>query len=499
MHKIVPPPPGEDRAKERTPGRPPPLYAAHEWVYSRRVKGLFRRLKWTALWVLLGIYYVGPWLRWDRGPDAPDQALLIDMPARRAYFFGLEIWPQEIYYLTGLLILGAVGLFFLTALAGRVWCGFACPQTVWTDLFLWTERLIEGDRAARMRLDAAPISATKAARKGVKHAVWLIISAVTGGAWILYFEDAFTVTPRIFAGEASTTVYFFIGLFTATTYLLAGWAREQVCIYMCPWPRFQSAMFDEHSLIVSYAAWRGEPRGRARPGDSFEGRGHCVDCGLCHQVCPTGVDIRKGQQLACIGCALCVDACRGVMERFGLPAGLISYDSLANQAARAAGATPRLRLVRPRTLAYAAILLAVAAVMSVALATRGRVEVSIQHDRAPLYVRLSDGAISNGFTYKILNMERQPKTFALDLAGIPEARMKVIGIAAEWTDAVELPVPPDDIATFRVLVRADAERLEGRSTGLVFRLRDPTTDRLHNHEVAFSGPGPARSAPAGVP
>jgi len=499
MHKNVPDASGENRARERAPGRPQPLYAAHQWVYSRRVRGPFRRLKWAALWVLLGLYYVGPWLRWDRGPGAPDQALLIDMPARRAYFFGLEIWPQEIYYLTGLLIIGAIGLFFVTALAGRVWCGFACPQTVWTDLFLWTERLIEGDRAARMRLDAAPPSAAKAARKGLKHTVWLVISAATGGAWILYFEDAFTVTPRIFAGEASTTVYFFIGLFTATTYLLAGWAREQVCIYMCPWPRFQSAMFDEHSLIVTYAAWRGEPRGRARVGDSFEGRGHCVDCGLCHQVCPTGVDIRRGQQLACIGCALCVDACRGVMDRFGLPRGLISYDSLANQAARAAGAAPRLRLARPRTLAYAAILLAVAAAMAAAIATRSRLEVSIQHDRAPLYVRLSDGAISNGFTYKILNMEREPKTFALDLAGIPDAQIRVVGIAAEWTDAVELPVPPDDIATFRVLVRVDAERLAGRSTGLVFRLRDPASGRRHDHEVAFSGPGPARSAPVGVP
>jgi len=166
------------------------------------------------------------------------------------------------------LILGAIGLFFVTALAGRVWCGFACPQTVWTDLFLWAERLIEGDRAARMRLDAAPLSAAKAAKKVLKHGIWLTISVATGGAWILYFEDAFTVTPRIFAGEESMTVYFFIGLFTATTYLLAGWAREQVCIYMCPWPRFQSAMFDEHSLIVTYETWRGEPRGKAKPGTS---------------------------------------------------------------------------------------------------------------------------------------------------------------------------------------------------------------------------------------
>lgn len=483
----------------KAPVKAPPLYAAHEWVYSRSVKGPFRRLKWAVLTVLLGLYYLGPWLRWDRGPGAPDQALLIDMPARRAYFFAIEIWPQEIYYLTGLLILGAIGLFFVTALAGRVWCGFTCPQTVWTDLFLWAERLIEGDRAARMRLDAAPLSAAKAAKKALKHGVWLFISVATGGAWILYFNDAFTITGEIFTGAAPTAVYGFIGLFTATTYLLAGWAREQVCIYMCPWPRFQSAMFDEHSLIVTYAAWRGEPRGKARPGASFESRGHCVDCGLCQQVCPTGVDIRKGQQLACIGCALCVDACRGVMDRFGLPRGLITYDSMANQAARAAGLPRRLRLLRPRTLAYVAILSVVAAVMVFALTTRVRVDVSVLHDRAPLFVRLSDGAISNGFTYKILNMERQPKTFRLDLAGIPGARLKVVGVAADWVDAVDLPVAPDDIGTFRVLVRVEADQLHGRSTGMVFRLKDQSTGQMHNHEVAFSGPGTVSSTAAGVP
>lgn len=481
--------PAADAEKATAPGRPQPLYAAHEWVYSRSVQGTFRRLKWAALWILLGIYYLGPWLRWDRGPGAPDQALLIDMPARRAYFFAIEIWPQEVYYLTGLLIFGAIGLFFVTSLAGRVWCGFTCPQTVWTDLFLWAERLIEGDRTARMRLDGAPLSAVKIAKKGLKHGVWLIISLATGGAWILYFYDAFTITRQIFTGTAPMTVYGFIGLFTATTYLLAGWAREQVCIYMCPWPRFQSAMFDEHSLIVTYAEWRGEPRGRAKVGDSLDGRGHCVDCGMCHQVCPTGVDIRKGQQLACIGCALCVDACKGVMDRFGLPRGLITYDSMANQAARAAGLPSRLRLIRPRTIAYVVILLGVASVMAGTLATRSRVEVNVLHDRAPLYVQLSDGGISNGFTYKILNMERKAKTFTLGLDGIAGTEMKVIGFAADWTGSVDLPVAPDDIATFRVLVRADRGKLDGKSTGLVFRLRDETTGRIYNHQVAFSGPG----------
>jgi cytochrome c oxidase accessory protein FixG len=470
-------------------GRPQPLYAAHQWVYSRSVKGTFRRLKWAALCLLLGIYYIGPWLRWDRGPGAPDQAFLIDMPARRAYFLWIEIWPQEVYYLTGLLVIGAVGLFFATALAGRVWCGFACPQTVWTDLFLWAERLVEGDRTARMRLDKSPMSVEKLVKKLAKHAIWLFISAATGGAWILYFNDAFEITPKILTGQAPVMIYVFIGLFTSTTYLLAGWAREQVCIYMCPWPRFQSAMFDEDSLIVTYESWRGEPRGRVKRGDDFSARGHCVDCGYCQQVCPTGVDIRKGQQLACIGCALCVDACNTVMDKVGLPRGLIRYDSIANQTAREQGRTGRLRLVRPRTIAYALVLLAVAGFMVMTLATRARVEVNVLHDRAPLFVRLSDGGLRNGYTYKILNMEREPKTFTLRLEGIRGAQLRVIGEDEGWTGSASLPVRPDAVGGYRVLVRADPENLEGKATHLTFLLTDETTGREHSYDATFFGPG----------
>ena len=247
-------------------GRPPKqeLFADRIKVYPRAIQGFWRQVKWWVVAVLLGLYYVAPWIRWDRGPGAPDQALLLDMSGRRAYFFGLEIWPQEIYYLTGLLILGAIGLFLVTAWAGRVWCGFTCPQTVWTDLFMWVERKIEGDRNARIRLDKAPFSFDKARKKVLKHGAWLLIALATGGAWIMYFYDAPTLVREFATGELSSAVYGFIFLFTATTYVLAGWAREQVCIYMCPWPRFQGAMFDEDSLIVTYEEWRGEPRGGAR-------------------------------------------------------------------------------------------------------------------------------------------------------------------------------------------------------------------------------------------
>ena len=285
------------------------LYAERVRVYPKAAAGKFRALKWRLLGLWLLVYYALPWIRWDRGPSAPDQAVLLDLTNRRGYFFFIEIWPQEVFYLTGILILAAVGLFLVTSLAGRVWCGYACPQTVWTDLFMWVERRIEGDRNARIKLDKGAWTAGKWARKVAKHAAWLAIAFATGGAWIMYFVDAPTVVVNFFSGLSDFDTYFFVGLFTATTYLLAGWAREQVCTYMCPWPRFQSAMFDEDTLIVTYQKWRGEPRGKA----TKEGIGDCVDCGQCVAVCPTGIDIRDGNQMECIGCAHCVDACNPVM------------------------------------------------------------------------------------------------------------------------------------------------------------------------------------------
>jgi cytochrome c oxidase accessory protein FixG len=300
-----------DNNSEEQPGKA--LFKNREKVYPRSVSGLFRRLKWAALIVLLAIYYIVPWIRWDRGPEAPDQAVLADMAGRRLYFFFIEIWPQEIYYLTGLLVLSAVALFLITSLAGRIWCGYACPQTVWTDLFMWVERKIEGDRSERIRLDKGPFTLGKLQKKLMKHGAWLLIALLTGGAWVMYFTDAPTLIHDLLHFQASAQSVFFIGLFTATTYLLAGWAREQVCTYMCPWPRFQSAMIDEDSLIVTYEAWRGEPRGAKRKDESWDGRGDCIDCKACVHVCPTGIDIRDGLQMECIGCGLCVDACNTIM------------------------------------------------------------------------------------------------------------------------------------------------------------------------------------------
>ncbi len=339
---------------------------------------------------------------------------------------------------------------------------------------MWVERKIEGDRNARMKLDKGPLTGAKVGKKIAKHGAWMLIALATGGAWIMYFNDAPTVVHDFFTGQATTAIYGFVFLFTATTYVLAGWAREQVCIYMCPWPRFQGAMFDEDLLVVTYEDWRGEPRGGARKGQSFEGRGHCVDCGLCWQVCPTGVDIRKGQQMACIGCALCVDACNSVMEPVRPPA---RTDHLRLRSpirlARADGEKKtRFRLVRPRTIAYAVLLLLIATVMVVGLSTRSRLHVNVLQDRQPLYVKLSDGSIRNGYTIKIVNMVREPKTYLLSTDGLIGAEIAVLGHHLEPGPYVELDVAPDDVSSFRFFVKAPVSSLDSVQTDFTFYLID---------------------------
>lgn len=465
-----------------------PLYVNRIKVYPKRVAGFFRRLKWAALIACLALYYLVPWLRWNRGPGAPDQAVLVDMAGRRAYFFDIEIWPQEVYFLTGLLILGAVGLFLATALLGRVWCGHFCPQTVWTDLFMWVERLIEGDRAQRMRLDQAPWTARKAALKIVKHAAWLAIAFATGGAWIMYFGDAPTVVREFFGLEASAATYFFVALFTATTYTLAGWAREQVCTYMCPWPRFQAAMLDDRSLVVTYQAWRGEPRGKHKAGEGWAGRGDCVDCNACVAVCPTGIDIRDGQQLECIGCGLCIDACNAIMPRVGRPLNLITFDTLANQQAKAKGAPPEgLKLIRPRTIIYAAVLAVVAAVMLAALLLRPTVEVNVLRDRAPLFVTLGDGRIRNDYTVKILNKTREARSYVLTVAGLADVQVSVTGVDSAQGRLV-LTARPDSVAQYRVHIAAPRAGLAGESTPITFELHDTASQAVARYGAAFLAP-----------
>jgi len=467
---------------------PTSLYAARIKLYPKAVKGYFRRIKWQVLWLLLGAYYLLPWLRWDRGEGAPGQALLIDMPARKAYFFFIEIWAQEVYYLTGVLILAAIALFFATAIAGRVWCGYACPQTVWSDLFMWVERKVEGDRAARMRLDQGPLTLAKIVKKLAKHAAWVAIALATGGAWVFYFADAPTLFVELVLGQGSFTVYGFIVGLTASTYLMAGWAREQVCTYMCPYARFQGAMIDDDSLIVSYDTHRGEPRGVYRKGDPWQGRGHCVSCKQCVVVCPTGIDIRDGQQLECIGCGLCADACDGVMQKLKLPEGLVRFDTLRNLNAEVRGEKAVYKFIRPRTIVYSLIMIIVGMVMLASLVLRSETSVNILRDRNPLFVKLSDGAIRNGYTFKVLNMKRARKTYRLSLDGIDGTELRVIGQAKTPVVHTTLTVRPDSVGTFRIFVHAPAENLLSDSQHLQFVLEDVEAGVTTEHVTTFRGP-----------
>ncbi|MCC7281999.1 MAG: cytochrome c oxidase accessory protein CcoG [Acetobacteraceae bacterium] len=479
-----------------------PLYAARRKVYPRAVRGHIRRIKWAVLILLLGIYYLVPWLRWDRGPGVPNQAVLADVQNARLFFFWIEIWPQEIYFLTGVLILGAIGLFAATSLFGRIWCGFTCPQTVWTDLFMWVERLIEGDRNARIRRDGAPPSAARTRLKLMKHAAWLLIAAATGGAWIMYFQDAPTVTRAIVTGRASAETYFFFALFTATTYVLAGFAREQVCTYMCPWPRFQGAMLDDDSLVVTYRAWRGEPRGKAKA----MGVGDCVDCFACVHVCPTGIDIRDGQQMECIGCGLCVDACDDVMRKLKRPEGLIAFETLANLAASGAAAAPfppgparqqagmaarrHMHLIRPRTIMYAAVLGAVLAVMLGAFLLRTTVSLAALAERAPPYVLLSDGSVRNAYTLKLIDKRREARRYTLAIDGLPGARLVVQDAETAADGRPVLVSVPDGVGAFRALVAVPPTEALPANTPIRLRLLDGEGRAVASADSAFLAPAP---------
>ena len=465
-----------------------PLYASRVQIYPKAVKGFFRRIKWAALVFLLGLYYVVPWIRWDRGPTAPDQAVLVDMPGRRLYFFFIEIWPQEIYYLTFLLMAASFGLFLATAIGGRVWCGFTCPQTVWTDLFMWVERKIQGDRAARIRLDKQPWTRDKLIKKGSTHVAWLLIAAATGGAWIMYFNDAPTVTYNILTGGASLAVYFFFGLFTATTYLLAGWAREQVCTYMCPWPRIQAALLDQDSYVVTYEKWRGEPRAPHKKGTSWDGRGDCVACNLCVAVCPMGIDIRDGLQLECIGCGLCVDACNEVMTRVDRPLNLIAMDTERNQQLREQGAQPQSRLIRPRTVIYVVILAVLGIGVLFGLTTRENLDLNVLPDRNPLFVKLADGSIRNGYTVKVLNQVREPKTYALTLEGLEGATLSVLGLEDEDRSLATLDAKPDQVSTYRLFVTAPPAAVADLVQDLHVVLTDQDGGATYTFETIFRGP-----------
>jgi cytochrome c oxidase accessory protein FixG len=463
------------------------LYAGHQKIYPKLAHGRFRTIKWVVMAITLGIYYALPWLRWDRGPDLPDQAVLLDMASNRYFFFFLEIWPQEFYYITGLLVLGALSLFLVTSVAGRVWCGYSCPQTVWTDLMILVERFWQGDRNARMQLDRRPWGAAKIFKKTMTHACWLLIGMLTGGAFVFYFRDAPTLAQELLTGAAPTIAYLFLGIFTMTTYVLGGIAREQVCIYMCPWPRIQGAMVDHDTLLVGYKDYRGEPRGPHKKDQTWDNRGDCIDCRACVAVCPMGIDIRDGSQLECIQCALCIDACNDIMHKVGRPPNLIAYDTIANQGAAARGGTAPLQIIRARTLLYAGLIAVVSVIMLVVLLNRTTLEINVLHDRNPPYVMLSDGSVRNGYTIKILNKLHQPREFTLATRDLPGAQISIVGLEP----GAKIRVTTDDVRELRAFVtlsKADAARGEPGNVPFFLVVKDVGSGFETSRGVNFQKP-----------
>jgi len=419
------------------------LFEYSEPVFPQRVKGWFRSLKWWLMAMMLAVYYLVPWIRWDRGASLPDQAVLVDLSNARLYFFWIEIWPHEFYFLAGLLIMAGLGLFLFTSALGRVWCGYACPQTVWTDLFILVERWVEGDRNARIRLLRADWSFDKWRKRVTKWILWMLIAISTGGAWVFYFADAPTLMVDLFTGNAAFVAYATIAVMAVITFVFGGFMREQICTYMCPWPRIQAAMMDEHSLTVSYREWRGEPRGK--PGKA---EGDCIDCMACVNVCPQGIDIRDGQQVECITCALCIDACDAMMEKIGKPRGLIDYVALSDEEHERSGKPPIpvwKHVMRLRNIIYVALWAIIGVALVVMLFIRSDFGTSIQPDRNPRFVTLSDGTIRNSYDLRLSNQLGEPRSFTISIKADDPLKLELQGV-----ETLTIIVPADKTIHQRV-------------------------------------------------
>ncbi len=513
------------------------LYEARKKVFPKRAYGTFRSLKWWVMGITLGIYYLTPWLRWDRGEFAPDQAVLIDLANRRFYFFFIEIWPQEFYYVAGLLVMAGIGLFLITSTIGRAWCGYACPQTVWVDLFLVVERFFEGDRNARIKLDKADWTREKIFKRVAKHAVWLLIAFSTGGAWIFYFADAPTLLVNFWTLKAPFVAYATVAVLTFMTYTFGGFMREQVCTYMCPWPRIQAAMLDEDSLTVTYNDWRGEPRNRHAKRAIAAGNivGDCVDCNACVAVCPMGIDIRDGQQLECITCALCIDACNGVMKKLGREKGLISYATLRDynanldlatggtgkaedinpistinikaMAAARAEKTPEAEndnelpvapsqvahttwrsLARPRTIMYSSVLAVIGFALLTVLVTRSRLEINVIQDRNPMFVKLSDGSIRNGYEIKVLNMIAKPRRFNIKVEGLPGAEISFEESTEKFGDAFNIDVAPDQVQAKKIYISVPKDQIKQSHSQFRLLVHEIDGDEKSEYVAKFHAP-----------
>ena len=396
------------------------MYAKREEIYPREAKGRYATLRWVCVWLTQLVFYGLPWLQWNGR-----QAVLFDLGARKFHIFGLVLWPQDFIYLAALLIISAYLLFLVTAVAGRVWCGFACPQTVYTEVFMWIERKIEGARSARIRLDRQPWTAGKLAKKAAKHLAWGAVALWTGITFVGYFTPIETLLASIAVLALGPWEAFWALFYSLATYGNAGWLREQVCKYMCPYARFQSAMFDKDTLIVTYDTERGEPRG-ARSGKQQPAKplGDCIDCNMCVQVCPTGIDIRNGLQYECIGCAACVDACNSVMDKVGLPPGLIRYSTEHAMKQRWSVREITARVLRPRVLIYTGLLALIVLAFFTSLAMRTPLKMDVIRDRGAMGREVDDGAIENVYRLQVMNTSETAHTFRITVAGIDSIRLE---------------------------------------------------------------------------
>ncbi len=469
-------------APSGTPPRPPDdqsdaLYEVRKKIYPRAVSGWFAGWRWALVWATQLVYYGTPWLTWNER-----QAVLFDLTARKFYIFGIVFWPQDFIYLTVLLLISALSLFLFTAVAGRLWCGFACPQTVYTEIFLWIERQVEGDRAKSMKLDNSALSARKVSLKVTKHTLWILLSLWTGFTLVAYFVPARELFARALAFGVPPWETFWILFYGFATYGNAGWMREQVCKYMCPYARFQGALFDRDTLVITYDDTRGEPRGsRSKSADyKAQGLGDCVDCDICVQVCPTGIDIRHGQQYECIGCAACIDGCNQVMDKLHYPRGLIRYATPNALERRSTWRDIIQRVFRPRVLIYTAILWTIIVAAGIALWNRAPIRVDVIRDRTTLAREVGDGQIENVYRLHVMNMQEQTQRFTISARGIDglavhgPAQPLVIGSAASSMIAVSLRIDAASAAkgVSRIQFDITAIGADGQAAPDVFNLHE---------------------------
>lgn len=447
------------------------LYASRKKIYAREVKGIFQRVRFISLIALMAMFFLFVWIIINGQP-----LIHFDLPAREFHLYGATFFPKDFFLLSGMLIISAFGLFFVTTLFGRVWCGYTCPQTVWTFIFMWVEERIEGSRNQRMKLDKAPNSKEKVFKKTLKHAIWLLIALATGLTFVGYFYPIRELIVDLPLLRANGWAYFWVLFFTTATYLNAGWLREQVCLYMCPYARFQSVMYDANTLTVSYDPNRGEPRGARKKNVTPEevGLGDCIDCGLCVQVCPTGIDIRDGLQYECIGCALCIDACDEIMEKMNYPKGLIRYATENELEKRPS------KILRPRTFGYGAALTLMVSVLVFILATRVPAELDVLRDRGSLFNYTGQGLIENSYTLKIANLSEIPQTYTLSVEGLES-----IHLASTPT----IVVNSREHASLPAVVEADPEYIKETNNTIRFIMTSEHDESLRiETESRFVGP-----------